>query len=47
MGPNLIIAVGLIYLYIAVESFCTGKMGLSIVFAGYAFSNIGLYMGAR
>jgi hypothetical protein len=47
MGPHLIVVVGFIYLYIAVESFCTGKIGISIVFAGYAFSNIGLWLGAR
>ena len=47
MSPWLILVVGAIYLYIAVESFYLGKTGLSLTFAGYAFSNIGLWLAAR
>lgn len=47
MGSWLIIVVGLIYAYIAAESFLTGERALGIVFAGYAFSNVGLWMAAR
>lgn len=44
MSGWLIVLVGLIYAYIAVESFVCGKPAIGIVFAGYAFSNIGLWM---
>ena len=47
MQPWLILAVGGIYLYIAVDLICAGKTGLSLAFAGYAVSNIGLYMAAK
>jgi hypothetical protein len=47
MSGPLILVVGAIYLYIAGDLFCAGKMGLSLTFAGYAFSNIGLWMAAR
>lgn len=47
MSPWLIIAVGAIYTYISVESLFLGKIGMAIVFAGYAFSDIGLWLAAR
>lgn len=47
MGPWLIIVVGLIYAYIAAESASKGDTSLAIIFAGYAFSNVGLWMAAR
>jgi hypothetical protein len=47
MSPWLIVLVGCVYSYISVESFCLGKMGTSIIFAGYAFSNIGLWMATK
>jgi len=47
MHPWLILAVGCIYLYIAVDLICAGKTGLSLAFAGYAVSNIGLWMAAK
>lgn len=47
MSPWLILLVGAIYAYIAAESFYLDKIGLSIVFAGYSFSNLGLWMAAR
>lgn len=47
MGPWLIILVGVIYAYIAAESVLKGDAALGIVFAGYAFSNVGLWMVAR
>lgn len=47
MGPWLIIVVGLIYAYIAAESVSKGDTSLAIIFAGYAFSNVGLWMAAR
>lgn len=47
MSAPLIALVGVIYLYIAAESFLRGNSSLAIVFAGYAFSNVGLWMAAR
>ena len=47
MGPQVIIAVGIAYAYVALESMVKGNAPLAIVFAGYAFSNIGLWMAAR
>lgn len=47
MGPVLILIVGGIYSYIAIDLFCSGKSGLAIAFAGYAASNVGLYFAAK
>ena len=47
MSAPLIIAVGLIYAYIAVEDFIRGDFAMAIVFAGYSFSNVGLWIAAR
>jgi len=44
MSSNLILLVALIYLYVAIEQGMKGNMGILIAFAGYAFSNIGLYI---
>ncbi len=44
MGPWLIVLVGVIYAYIAAESVSKGDTSLAIIFAGYAASNIGLFM---
>ena len=43
MSTWLIIFVGLVYAYISVENFIQGNVGMGIVFAGYSFSNYGLY----
>jgi hypothetical protein len=47
MSSWLIAFVGLIYLGVAVDSFIRGDTPMGIVFAGYAFSNVGLYILAR
>ena len=47
MSPWLIILTGLIYGYIAVEQLLKGNSHMAIVYSGYAFSNIGLYLLAR
>lgn len=47
MSAPLIILVGVVYSYIAAESALKGNASLAVVFAGYAFSNIGLWMAAR
>lgn len=47
MSAFLIALTGLIYAYVAAEQFMVGNNMLAIVYAGYAFSNIGLYYLAR
>jgi hypothetical protein len=47
MSPWLIIVTGMIYLYIALEQFYKGNVYMSIVYLGYSFSNVGLFMLAR
>lgn len=47
MSGVLIAITGLIYLYVAVDQYMQGGHGLAIAYAGYAFSNIGLYMLAK
>jgi len=47
VSPWLIILTGVIYGYIAVEQFFKGNPQMTVVYAGYAFSNVGLYMMAR
>ena len=44
MSGWLIAFVGLIYCGVAVDQYRKGDYGLAIAYAGYAFSNIGLYM---
>ena len=43
MSVWLIALTGLIYAGIAVEQFVKGNPAMCVVYAGYAFSNIGLY----
>ena len=47
MASWLIIVVGGVYAFIGISQFREGNNALGIVFMGYAFSNIGLYMAAR
>lgn len=47
MSPWLIALTGLIYAYVAGEQFLNGDRTMSIVYAGYAFSNIGLYLAVK
>lgn len=47
MSPWLIILTGLIYAYIAVEQGIKGNQPMAMTYAGYAFSNIGLYLLAK
>ncbi len=46
MSSWLIILTGLIYLYVAADLIRVGKVGLGLAYAGYAFSNVGLYLAA-
>lgn len=47
MSGHLIIITGLIYAYVAVEQWWRGNCGMAVAYAGYAFSNAGLWMMAR
>jgi hypothetical protein len=47
MSPWLIIFVGCVYAYIGFEQGTRGNPAMAIVFAGYAFSNIGLYLATK
>jgi hypothetical protein len=47
MSAPLIVFVGLVYSYIAVEQIYKGNVGAGLMYAGYAFSNIGLFMLVR
>lgn len=44
MSAWLIILTGLIYGYIAIEQAVKGNMPMAVVYSGYAFSNIGLFI---
>jgi hypothetical protein len=46
MSSWLIIVTGLIYGYIALEQGFKGNLSMLVIYGGYAFSNIGLYMMA-
>ena len=46
MSAWLIIVTGLIYAYIGAEQTLKGNMAMAVVYSGYAFSNIGLYLMA-
>ena len=47
MSAPLIAICGVIYLFVALDLAARGKYGLAIAYAGYAFSNVGLYLAAR
>jgi hypothetical protein len=44
MSSWLIIVTGLIYAYIALEQGIKGNMSMAVVYSGYSFSNLGLYL---
>jgi hypothetical protein len=46
MGAWLILVVTVIYAYIAVEQIFKGNPSMGIIYSGYAFSNIGLFLMA-
>lgn len=46
MSQPLIILTGLIYAFISIEQGARGNPGVALMFAGYAFANIGIYMQA-
>jgi hypothetical protein len=47
MSATLIALVGVVYAFIAANLYLSGKPGLALAFAGYAVSNVGLYLEAR
>jgi hypothetical protein len=47
MSPILIAITGVIYAYVSCDLAWHGKYGLALAYAGYSFSNIGLYLAAR
>jgi hypothetical protein len=47
MSASLIALVGLAYAAISIEQIMQENPGMGIVFAGYAFSNIGLWWLAK
>lgn len=46
MSQWLVALTGCIYLFIAFEQAWKGSTGVAIMFAGYAFANIGIYLQA-
>lgn len=47
MSPALVAFVGLLYAYIAAEQFYLQNPSMGVVYAGYAFSNIGLWLSLK
>jgi hypothetical protein len=47
MSSWLVILTGAIYAYIAVEQGLKGNTAMAVVYSGYAFSNVGLYLAVR
>ena len=47
MSGWLVILTGLIYGYIAIEQGIKGNAPMAVVYSGYAFSNVGLYLAVR
>lgn len=46
MANWLILVIGAVYLAVAADLWWQGKDGLALAFAGYSFSNVGLYLAA-
>ena len=46
MSSWLIIVTGLVYGYIAREQGVKGNWAMAVIYSGYAFSNVGLYIMA-
>lgn len=47
MSGPLIALTGLIYAYVAADQFWKGNIPMCLAYAGYSFSNIGLYLLAK
>jgi hypothetical protein len=44
MNAWLIAMIGIVYLFVAVQFFIKGQIGMGISFIGYALGNVGLVM---
>lgn len=47
MSQPLIVLTGLIYGYIALEQAWKGNVGVALMFFGYAFANVGVWLQAK
>jgi hypothetical protein len=47
MSGWLVILTGAIYAYIAVEQGFKGNTAMAVVYSGYAFSNVGLWLAVK
>ena len=47
MSAPLILAVGVVYLVVALDQYRHGSPGMAIAWAGYALANVGLAMSAK
>lgn len=47
MSGWLIVVTGAIYAYIAIEQGFKGNTAMAVVYSGYAFSNVGLWLAVR
>jgi len=47
MSGTLIIVTGVIYLCVSIEQFAHGNNAMGVVYAGYSFSNVGLWILAK
>lgn len=47
MSSPLILAVGVVYLVVAIDQFNKGSSGMAIAWFGYALANVGLAMAAK
>jgi hypothetical protein len=43
----LIVLTGIIYAYISIEQGFKGNFPMALVYAGYAFANVGLYLAVK
>lgn len=47
MSAWLVVIIGLVYMYIGLEQGFRGNWGVAVMFAGYAFSNVGIFLQVR
>lgn len=47
MSGWLIVVTGAIYAYIAIEQGLKGNTAMAVVYSGYAFSNVGLWLAVK
>ena len=47
MNSWLILSIGVVYIYVAVESFVKGDFNVGVTFVGFSIGNVGLFLQAR